>query len=221
MLADVRPPAGMRARLERMSRQFRARRMSAMIRILGVRDGWRVLDVGGTIDLWELAPVAPDLVLLNQSRAAADIGSGVPVVYGDGLALPFADGSFDLVFSNSVIEHVGNHHIQEVFAREIARVGRSYWVQTPDRRFPVEQHLWTPALHWLPRAVQKRLLRYPVTPWEWVTKPGTAEREYYLSHYCDAVHLLDQKGLKRLFPDAAILVERAFGWPKSLIAYRC
>jgi hypothetical protein len=203
-----------------MSRRFRARRMSAMVRTLGVQNCWSVLDVGGTTDLWRLAPVTPHLVLLNQSRAAADIGCGAQVVFGDGMALPFADRSFDLVFSNSVIEHVGNHHMQEVFAREIARVGRAYWVQTPDRRFPVEQHLWTPGLHWLPRHLQRRLLRFSLTPWEWVTKPGAAERRYYLSHYCESVHLLSRHDLLGLFPGASIIVERALGWPKSLIAYR-
>ena len=194
--------------------------MSAMVQLLGLKDSSHVLDVGGTIDLWHLAPVTPALVLLNESRAAADIGSGAPVVFGDGLALPFADRSFDLVFSNSVIEHVGNHHDQEVFAREIARVGRSYWVQTPNRRFPVEQHLWTPGLHWLPRKAQRGLLTYPITPWEWLTKPGIDERKYYVSHYCESVHLLDAKQLSDLFPEASIVVERIFGWPKSLIAYR-
>lgn len=191
-----------------------------MVRMLGVTKSWRVLDVGGTLDLWRLAPVRPDLILLNHSRAAGDIGSGAPVVFGDGLALPFGDASFDLVFSNSVIEHVGDAHAQEVFASEIARVGRSYWVQTPHRRFPLEQHLWMPALHWLPRRAQRRLLRSRITPWEWIARPDPTERRYYISHYCDSVHLLNRREVSRLFPDASMVVERVLGWPKSLIAYR-
>jgi 2-polyprenyl-3-methyl-5-hydroxy-6-metoxy-1,4-benzoquinol methylase len=63
---------------------------------------------------------------------------------------PSAARSFDIVFSNSVIEHVGDAESQQQFAHEIARVGRAYWVQTPNRRFPVEPHLLTPFLHFLP-----------------------------------------------------------------------
>ena len=75
-------------------------------------------------------------------------------VAGDGRSLPFRDGSFDVVFSNSVIEHVGDAASQRRFAREVARVGRAYWVETPNRWFPVEQHLLTPLVHWLPAAWQ-------------------------------------------------------------------
>jgi hypothetical protein len=218
--SQVRPAAALRSRLEQASRKFRRRRMCAMVRLLGLTERCRVLDVGGTLGLWRLAPVMPRLVLLNQSRAAADIGSGARVVFGDGLALPFPEASFDVVFSNSVIEHVGGTAAQEMFAREVARVGLSYWVQTPDRTFPLEQHLWTPGIHWLPRTMQRRLLKYPITPWEWAVKPDSGQRDYYLSHYCESVHLLNRKSLQRLFPDASLLVERAFGWPKSLIVYR-
>ena len=75
---------------------------------------------------------------------------------GDGRALPFRDEAFDVVFSNSVIEHVGDAASQRRFAREVARVGRAYWVQTPNRWFPVEQHLLTPLVHWLPKSWQRR-----------------------------------------------------------------
>ncbi len=71
-------------------------------------------------------------------------------------SLPFADQSFDLVFSNSVIEHVGSRDTQARFASEIARVGKLFWLQTPNRYFPIEQHLWTPLVHWLPRRWQGR-----------------------------------------------------------------
>jgi hypothetical protein len=107
---------------------------------------------------------------------------------GDGRQLPFRDAAFDVVFSNSVIEHVGDAASQERFAREVARVGRSYWVQTPNRWFPVEQHLLTPLVHWLPRRWQRAILRRG-TVWEALTRPTPDRRDFYIEHFLSDVRL--------------------------------
>ena len=65
--------------------------------------------------------------------------------------LPFGDGSFDFVFSNSAIEHLRTPERQRRFAVEVARVGKRYCVQTPNRWFPLESHLLTPWVHYLPK----------------------------------------------------------------------
>src|SRR5450432_3408714 len=122
-----------------LSRRFRRRRMQRFVRECRITAATRVLDIGGTPDNWELSPVQPRLVLLNMPRAHAELAGAAQWVAGDGRQLPFRDGSFDLVFSNSVIEHVGDAASQQRFASEVARVGRTYWVQTPNRWFPVEQ----------------------------------------------------------------------------------
>jgi hypothetical protein len=210
--------AACRARFERASHAFRARRMALMFDMLGISPSTRVLDVGGTLDLWRFAPHLPRLIFLNQPRAGSEVGDGAKV-FGDGLQLPFADHSFDVVVSNSVIEHVGDRDAQAMFAQEIARVGRSYWVQTPHRWFPMEQHLLAPFLHWLPRSLQRRLLAGRITPWEWIARPADPEREYYISHYLGSIYLLDSKAIRQLFPGCRVIVERVLGWPKSLIAY--
>lgn len=194
--------------------------MARCVRALGVGPQTRVLDVGGTPDIWRLAPLLPRLVILNEPRTGGDqTRDSAPVVFADGCALPFADASFDVVFSNSVIEHVGDAGTQARFAAEIARVGRAYWVQTPDRRFFVEQHTLTPFLHWLPRRWQARLVRRG-TVWEWIVQPSPDRRGYYLDHYLNTVRLLAARDLRRLFPGARILRERFLGWPKSLVAFR-
>jgi len=203
---------------ESFQRRFRARRMALLARTVGLTRDTRVLDVGGTIDIWRLAPVMPRLILLNQARARYEIGAGEAVVLGDGTSLPFADQSFDLVFSNSVIEHVGSRGAQARFAAEIARVGKQYWVQTPNRYFPIEQHLWTPFVHWLPRSWQAAILkRFSV--WKLVTNYTAAERDFYLNHYLDSIRLLSVSELRALFPGATIVRERFLGWTKSLIAW--
>jgi len=201
-----------------LSRRFRTRRMARCVEALGIGPDTRVLDVGGTLDIWQLAPLRPRLVILNEPRAA-EARDGVPVVSGNGCALPFPDASFDVVFSNSVIEHVGNAENQARFASEVSRVGRAYWVQTPNRNYFLESHLLTPFVHWLPRAWQARVVRWG-TVWEWVTEPSPDRRAYYLDHYLTSVPLLSARELGRLFPGAHIVRERFLGWTKSLVAYR-
>jgi hypothetical protein len=204
----------------RVSRRFRRRRIARLFELLKIDENTTVLDVGGTPEIWRLAPVTPRLVLLNHPRAAPEIDPGLAVVFGDGTELPFPDASFDVVFTNSVLEHVGDPGRQSRFAREVMRVGRSYWVQTPDRYFPVEQHLWMPLVHWLPSGWQRRVLRLPVTPWEWLAGPRPDQREFYIHHYLSDVRLLAAGELGQLFPGSRILRERFLGCSKSLIAVR-
>lgn len=205
--------------LDSLQRRFRARRMALLAQTVELTPEMRVLDVGGTMEIWRMAPVMPRVVLLNQAFWPFQREGAESVILGDGTRLPFADQSFDLVFSNSVIEHVGDAAAQARFAAEIARVGRGYWVQTPNRFFPVEQHMWTPVVHWLPRAWQAAILkRFSV--WRIVSKHNAAEREFYVNHYLDTIRLLSARELGALLPGAAIVRERSLGWTKSLIAWK-
>ena len=79
----------------------------------------------------------------------------IPYVQGDACALPFADGEFDIVFSNAVIEHVGGRERQRKLVSEAIRVGRRAFITTPNRRFPVEVHTRLPVVHWLPDASRR------------------------------------------------------------------
>ena len=85
----------------------------------------------------------------------------VAAVRADGRALPFADGEFDLGFSNAVIEHVGGgREGQRLFVSELCRVARRVFVTTPNRWFPLDPHTLLPLVHWLPDAEpRRRLLR--------------------------------------------------------------
>jgi hypothetical protein len=197
--------------------------MQRFVRECGITAQTRVLDIGGTPDNWQLIPVAPRLVLLNMPRASADlVGAGhlaAGWVAGDGRELPFRDGAFDVVFSNSVIEHVGDATSQQRFAREVARVGRAYWVQTPNRWFPVEQHLLTPLVHWLPKRWQRAIVRRG-TVWSALMRPTPDRRDFYVEHFLRDIRLLSFREMKRLFPGARIVRERFLGITKSLIACR-
>jgi ubiquinone/menaquinone biosynthesis C-methylase UbiE len=200
-------------------RRFRTRRMREFVDRFGVTQETRILDVGGTPATWLLAGAQPRVTLLNMPRGQERGKEGFTFVSGDGCRLPFPDQSFEIVFSNSVIEHVGAPDRQRQFAREVQRVGRRYWVQTPNRWFPVEQHLLTPCVHWIPRNWQRAwVMKWTV--WDLVERPSPDRREYYIQHYLDDIRLLSAAELAALFPDAEILRERKLGWTKSLIAVK-
>ena len=177
----------------------------------------RILDVGGLDWYWRLLPARPQVVILNRRLVDAAGAGDFERVVGDGLQLPFADGAFDVVFSNSVIEHLRTPEAQQEFAREIVRVGKRWFVQTPNRYFPFETHLLTPLIHWLPKSWQRCIVpRWTI--WQWVARPRPDQREFYLRHYLEDVRLLGERDLRRLFPQARIARERFCGWTKSLIA---
>ena len=204
--------------LHAISTHFRRRRMARFARELGIQADTTVLDIGGTPECWELLDIRPRVTLLNTPRAKDDLGRASAWVAGDGRALPFRDRSFDVVFSNSVIEHVGDRESQQRFAREAERVGRAYWVQTPNRWFPVEQHLLTPIVHWLPRDWQRAVVPH-FNFWQLLVRVTPDRRAFYVDHYLSDVRLLSAGELKELFPEARIVRERLLGWTKSLVAY--
>jgi hypothetical protein len=204
--------------LAALSNYFRRRRMARFACEYAVTAETRILDIGGTPECWNLLAIRPQVVLLNTLRAKPELGGAAGWVAGDGRALPFRDQSFDIVFSNSVIEHVGNAADQRAFAEEVARVGRRYWVQTPNRWFPLEQHLLTPFVHWLPRSWQRRVVPR-LNLWSVLVRVSADRRRFYIEHYLTDVRLLSYSDLRILFPQASVMRERWFGLTKSLIAY--
>ncbi len=171
-----------------------------------------ILDVGGTPGTWRGRDA--DVTVVNvEPPEPWDTGSA-RFVRGDGRHLDFADSSFDVVYCNSVIEHVGSPEDQAQLAREIRRVGRGYWVQTPAKSFPVEPHFLTPLIHWLPRGLQRRLMAYTI--WGLVTHPS----DEYIDQVAMRTRLVSRCELERLFPDAAIEHESFLGLTKSWIAVR-
>ena len=82
----------------------------------------------------------------------------IQTVVADGRDLPFADGEFDVAFSNAVVEHVGGRDDQERFCHELCRVAKRVFVTTPNRRFPIDPHTLLPFVHWLPDGRRPRSL---------------------------------------------------------------
>lgn len=160
--------------------------------------GERAVDVG--CGSGGLAASEPRLEVTGVDREARPDYPGIRFVRADATRLPFGDGEFDIAYSNSVIEHLPSA-ARQAYARELRRVGRRWFVQTPNRGFPVEPHALLPFVHWLPRPLGRALWRI-----------GVSGDPY------DEVRLLDARELQRLFPDAVIVRERAGPLTKSLVA---
>lgn len=193
-------------------RYFRTKRMRQFSYLFGLTSESRILDVGGYEFNWGLLQFSPNVTLLNLSVPRE---SNFTWVVADGRHLPFKTGAFDIVYSNSVIEHLGSFENQQLFAAECWRVGQRYYVQTPNKWFFVEPHLITPFIHWLPRRIQRLLLRN-FTVWGWITRPTSQ----YCESFMNEVRLLNISDLQRLFHDADIIHERFLGLSKSLIAVK-
>jgi hypothetical protein len=199
-------------------RRFRRARMRAFVETFEPQPTTTIVDVGGTPYNWQLVGTPGHVTLVNLELPREGV-DGLPpnmvFVIGSGTRLDFESDSFDVAFSNSVIEHVGDWQAQQAFAAELRRVGRAVWVQTPARGFPVEPHLMGLFVHWLPRSWQRRLVRW-CTGWGWLTRPSPERVDAFL----DGLRLLDGEQMQLLFPDCEIRRERFLGWTKAYVAVR-
>lgn len=188
---------------------FRSKRMTQFATTFKVRANHQILDVGGTEFNWTLLDEKPHVYFVNivASKSSSNW------IVADGCALPFRNGAFDIVFSNSVIEHLGTYKNQKRFADECRRVGKQYYIQTPNRWFFIEPHMLTPFIHWLPKKWQLHLLRN-FTLRGLLLRPTPAENQALL----DEIRLMDKREIRELFPEAEIWEEKFLGFTKSFVA---
>jgi hypothetical protein len=205
----------------RVRRQRVALFVDQMERIASATGRCRVLDIGGTETYWNIVDRARlrrmgcRIILLNLRQEMVRDESLFEYRVGDATAIDMPDNAFDLVHSNSVIEHVGNWRHMLMFSREVRRLAPRYFVQTPNYWFPWEPHFGTPLFQYVPHPLQAALLMR--------RQCGFFARCSTLSAAIEAiesVHLADKKMMRCLFPDARILHERFCGLTKSFIAIR-
>ncbi len=195
----------------------RRRRMKRFMDRFHPTNETRILDVGGTPLNWKFIDVKPKLILLNIVLPKQKLlGPYMRYVVGDACDPPaeVTEWGGEIVFSNSVIEHVGMRDDQKRFADACMSLSKRLWVQTPARIFPIEPHYLTPFIHWLPYAWRKKVVRWTV--WGLLSKP-TPE---LIDHRVRFTHLLTYAQMKSLFPGCEIIVERFMFWPKAYIAVR-
>lgn len=232
-MADALPPLRKRkdGRLfKALQQRFRERRFARIQQMieaqLAGQERLHILDVGGRAEYWNMLPAhlreRVQLTILNYAAELtahsvdADNDLHFENVSGNACDMPqYADGSFDFVHSNSVIEHVGSYGNMQAFAREIRRVARTYYVQTPNYWFPIDPHIAFPFVHWLPdpmRVLAFTHFRLGVA--RKVDFAGALER-------MDSCRMISRRFMRELFPDAQHSRERvALVFTKSLIATR-
>ena len=220
--------------VQHFSRQARAKRAEIFRNTFYLDENTKILDLGsesgsnirdvlkgtnvqhGNVYIADIEPKA-------VNKGSKEYGF-IPVVINESEKLPFEDQFFDIVYCSSVIEHVtiSKNEVwtlysgrqfkaeslkrQKKFAREIERVGKQFFVQTPYRHFLIESHSWLPFVAWLPRRILIPVLRFSNRFWVKKTSP-----DWYL---------LNKTEMRDLFDDVDIKAEKKFGMTKSIIAIK-
>lgn len=220
--------------IQKLSTRARARRARQFREAFSLTADTTVLDLGSQSgahihSVLAGTPVRPEnTYIADIDKAALERGAKEygfqPVLVGEDGRLPFPDAYFDIVYCSSVIEHVTlpkseiwstrsgkvfrerslTH--QHAFAREIQRVGKQFFVQTPYRWFVLEAHSWLPFVGWLPREMVVPILKHSRKFWPKWTAPDW--------------HLLNKRQLASMFEDAEIRDEKWMGLTKSIMAVK-
>lgn len=198
----------------------------------------KILDVGGTIAYWKTMGFDQlqdiEIVLLNLEAVPVDSPHFTSIA-GDATDMSqFRNKEFDIVFSNSVIEHVGDDVQQAQMAREIMRVGKAYFVQTPSLYFPIESHSCMPFYQFMPTFIRTLLLYYfditgggigrTLEAWKARFTFRRFERMPHESwerchERVKALRLLSGRKFRRFFPNGKLYKEKCFGLTKSYILH--
>ncbi len=201
--------------------QFRDKRFKffeeAFRRNFGDKSPIKILDVGGTEAFWKGRDLIDngniEIILLNLKKEAVT-HPNIKSMAGTATDLSdFEDQSIDLVFSNSVIEHLYNWENQIKMASEIQRVGKKHFVQTPNKYFFIEPHYAVPFFQFIPKSIRFFFLTKTKISRLHKWDPTMAQQ------YLDEIRLLSQKDFQKLFPSSNIYFEKLLGMNKSFTAH--
>lgn len=177
-----------------------------------------ILDIGGTVNFWEQMHFTEEHCVITLVNPEVESSPYHNIISKKGLAenlSQFGDNQFDIVFSNSVIEHLFIFENQQLMASEVRRLAPVYFVQTPAYEFPMEPHFLFPGFHYLPRKVKVWLTQNFNLGWY---KKAESRKEAEIR--VDEIRLLKKREVKEIFPDAEIVEEKFYGLTKSYIAIK-
>jgi len=180
------------ALLDKASRLKKAEKIQRIVGAERLSKASRILEAGtgsGHIAHYFAAQYPRTSVVAADVVDSRVVTEGYDFAQLSGTALPFEPGSFDVVISNHVLEHVGDWTAQLDHLTELRRVlapdGVMY-LAIPNRWSPYEGHFRLPFLSWPPRSVRDAYVR--------VTGRG--------SHYdCEPRGAIE---LRRLFSSAGL-----------------
>lgn len=209
---------GLTALFNRLSLRSRRIKMELLERHLPLAGTERVLDIGSQVDAQsrQILERFPDKSRITAANLFPEhlenirrAYPGIRTVQADARQLPFDDQAFDLVYSNAVIEHVGTLADQQRMADEVRRVGKRWFLTTPNKWYPFEFHARMPFVSWLPPAWMHRVTRL----WGYNHVRG----RYQPGNDFSDVHLLTAARLRRMFPDSLVIKPRVTFWPETLV----
>lgn len=176
-----------------------------------------ILDVGGTESYWvnmsyHLKPEI-NIKLVNLVTFPTNY-SNISSVKGDATNLKdYEDNEYDIVFSNSVIEHLYNFEAQQKMSAEVQRVGKKHFIQTPNKHFFIEAHYILPFFQYLPKKAQ-----YPILTKTLLSR-GRKWDKTFAAQYVDEIRLLSISEMRTIFPNSCIYKEKFLGMTKSITAH--
>jgi hypothetical protein len=178
----------------------------------------KILDVGGTENFWRGMGGVPEnceITLLNLTAPTVTL-EHLTSEAGNAVRMPqYADKQFDIVFSNSTIEHVGDYAAQQSFANEVQRTGNHYVIQTPNKWFPIEPHFYTfPFWQFYPVSLRIAILTRMKVGWNAKTDAVSARAKI------EEIRLLGEKEFIGLFPGCNLYREKVVGLVKSYLVWK-
>ena len=201
-----------------LSSRFRSKRFKIFQNLLREKNitNPRILDVGGTEEYWNQMNLICDTnyhpIIINISKEQIQAGKFNAIIDDAKSLSSVKNNSFDIAYSNSVIEHLPTYEEQQEMAKNLKRIARYYFVQTPAFIFPFEPHFHFLFFHWLPRKV--RIFLVSKFSLGWFERASSIEEAERL---IDSIRILKKKELKLIFKNAKIITESYFLVPKSFM----
>jgi hypothetical protein len=172
----------------------------------------RVLDLGGTVISWRVLGLRPlSVTVVNLDDGEPPDEPWIDFIRGDACTGGF--GKYDLVFSNSLMEHLGGHARRQKFADVVQESAPAWWIQTPYRYFPIEPHWVFPGFQFLPFLARVFICQH----WRTLHSMGRPDRAA-AAELVASVELISASEMRMYFPASEIWFERIAGVPKSIVA---
>lgn len=206
-------------RFQSKGRAFRQQRFAFfMEQIQSLPRPLHILDLGGTEAYWESMGLPEEdivITLLNLEPISVKDSARFKAIQGDVCDLSlWPDHSIDLVYSNSVIEHLFTWEHQVKMANEVQRVGKNYFIQTPNYYFPIEPHWMLPGFQFLPKKIRQVITQ--TGNWGYIQRKKNREEAL---KQVEEVRLLTRREMQALFPKGNLYKEYWMGMVKSFCAY--